>query len=85
MLTVLGGLGEFERKLIRAGTDEGRKRAKEQEIVRKVPEANGASDVEGEGLAPRREAVAEIERSYSGRHSMSCVPGAYHGAPSAEH
>jgi DNA invertase Pin-like site-specific DNA recombinase len=27
MLTVLGGLAEFERELIRAGTDEGRKRA----------------------------------------------------------
>jgi DNA invertase Pin-like site-specific DNA recombinase len=28
MLTVLGGLAEFERELIRARTDEGRKRAK---------------------------------------------------------
>jgi len=27
MLTVLGGLAEFERELIRAGTGEGRKRA----------------------------------------------------------
>ena len=30
MLTVLGGLAEFERELIRARTGEGRKRAKEQ-------------------------------------------------------
>jgi DNA invertase Pin-like site-specific DNA recombinase len=29
MLTVLGGLAEFERELIRARTGEGRKRAKE--------------------------------------------------------
>jgi DNA invertase Pin-like site-specific DNA recombinase len=28
MLTVLGGLAEFERELIRSRTDEGRKRAK---------------------------------------------------------
>jgi DNA invertase Pin-like site-specific DNA recombinase len=28
MLTVLGGLAEFERELIRARTDDGRKRAK---------------------------------------------------------
>ena len=28
MLTVLGGLAEFERELIRARTDEGRRRAK---------------------------------------------------------
>jgi DNA invertase Pin-like site-specific DNA recombinase len=30
MLTVLGGLAEFERELIRARTGEGRKRAKER-------------------------------------------------------
>ena len=40
MLTVLGGLAEFERELIRARTGEGRKRAKESG-VRKIyaPEA----------------------------------------------
>jgi DNA invertase Pin-like site-specific DNA recombinase len=32
MLTVLGGLGEFERELIRARTGEGRKRAKERGV-----------------------------------------------------
>jgi DNA invertase Pin-like site-specific DNA recombinase len=32
MLTVLGGLAEFERKLIRARTGEGRKRAKERGV-----------------------------------------------------
>jgi len=32
MLTVLGGLAEFERELIRARTGEGRKRAKESGV-----------------------------------------------------
>jgi DNA invertase Pin-like site-specific DNA recombinase len=32
MLTVLGGLAEFERELIRARTGEGRKRAKERGV-----------------------------------------------------
>jgi DNA invertase Pin-like site-specific DNA recombinase len=32
MLTMLGGLAEFERELIRARTGEGRKRAKERDV-----------------------------------------------------
>jgi DNA invertase Pin-like site-specific DNA recombinase len=32
MLTVLGGMAEFERELIRARTGEGRKRAKERGV-----------------------------------------------------
>jgi DNA invertase Pin-like site-specific DNA recombinase len=32
MLTVLGGLAEFERELIRARTDEGRQRAQERGV-----------------------------------------------------
>jgi DNA invertase Pin-like site-specific DNA recombinase len=32
MLTVLGGLAEFERELIKARTDKGRKRAKAAEV-----------------------------------------------------
>jgi DNA invertase Pin-like site-specific DNA recombinase len=32
MLTVLGGLAEFERELIRARTGEGRKRAQERGV-----------------------------------------------------
>jgi DNA invertase Pin-like site-specific DNA recombinase len=32
MLTVLGGLAEFERELIRARTDEGRKRAQQRGV-----------------------------------------------------
>jgi DNA invertase Pin-like site-specific DNA recombinase len=33
MLTVLGGLAEFERELIRARTGEGRKRAKDRGVI----------------------------------------------------
>jgi DNA invertase Pin-like site-specific DNA recombinase len=33
MLTVLDGLAEFERELIRARTDEGRKRAKARGVL----------------------------------------------------
>ena len=41
MLTVLGGLAEFERELIRARTGEGRKRARRQ--IRQAPQADGPS------------------------------------------
>ena len=70
MLTVLGGLAEFERELIRARTSEGRARAK----------ANGQSLGRPHKLTPhqQREAVArrergevltEIARSYNVSHS----------------
>jgi DNA invertase Pin-like site-specific DNA recombinase len=70
MLTVLGGLAEFERELIKARTDEGRKRA----------EANGVKFGRKQKLTPhqRREALArkaageslaEIGRSYAVSHS----------------
>jgi DNA invertase Pin-like site-specific DNA recombinase len=45
MLTVLGGLDEFERELIRARTGEGRKRAKAHGVrfgrPRKIPKGAG--------------------------------------------
>jgi len=70
MLTVLGGLAEFERELIRARTGEGRARAK----------ANGVKLGRKPKLTPhqRREALArreagepltEIARSYNVSHS----------------
>ena len=43
MLTVLGGLAEFERELIRARTDEGRKRAQVRGVRRSQAKADGAS------------------------------------------
>lgn len=42
MLTILGGLAEFERELIRARTSEGRKRAKEKGVVFGRPRKEGA-------------------------------------------
>ena len=61
MLTVLGGLAEFERELIRARTGEGRKRAKDrgvrfgrpsaltanqrQEALQRLADGNAQADV----------------------------------------
>jgi len=70
MLTVLGGLVEFERELIRARTEEGRKRA----------QANGVRFGRKLKLTPHQrreaqarraagEALAEIGRSYNVSHS----------------
>src|SRR5947207_360230 len=53
MLTVLGGLAEFERELIRARTGEGRKRAKARGVVLgRKPKLTGRQ---------RREAIARRE------------------------
>src|SRR5262245_23514245 len=71
MLTVLGGLAEFERDLIRARTGEGRERAKARGIkLGRKPkltehqkrEAIRRRDVDGE-------TVREIARSYNVSHS----------------
>ena len=69
MLTVLGGLAEFERELIRARTDEGRKRAQARG-VRFGRKLKLSRHQVLEALA-RREAgdLAEIGRSYNVSHS----------------
>ena len=65
MLTVLGGLAKFERDLIRAGTSEGRERAKARGVKlgrkpkltdHQKPEAIRRRDIDGEP-------VREIARS----------------------
>jgi DNA invertase Pin-like site-specific DNA recombinase len=70
MLTVLGGLAEFERELIRARTDEGRKRAQARGVrfgrklkltPHQIAEARRRRDA--------GEALAEIGRSYNVSHS----------------
>lgn len=70
MLTVLGGLAEFERELIRARTDEGRKRAQARGVKfgRKV---KLTAHQRKEALARRAagEALADIGRSYNVSHS----------------
>jgi DNA invertase Pin-like site-specific DNA recombinase len=71
MLTVLGGLAEFERDLIRARTSDGRERAKARRVkLGRKPkltehqkrEAIRRRDVDGE-------AVREIARGYNVSHS----------------
>jgi len=70
MLTVLGGLAEFERELIRARTDEGRKRAQARGVkfgrkLKLTPHQIA------EALKRREagEALVEIGRSYNVSHS----------------
>jgi DNA invertase Pin-like site-specific DNA recombinase len=70
MLTVLGGLAEFERHLILARTTEGRKRAQARG-VRFGRKAKLTSHQWQEAIARREagEALAEIGRSYNVSHS----------------
>jgi DNA invertase Pin-like site-specific DNA recombinase len=70
MLTVLGGLAEFERELIKARTEEGRKRAQARG-VRFGRKLKLSRHQILEALARREagEALAEIGRSYNVSHS----------------
>jgi DNA invertase Pin-like site-specific DNA recombinase len=70
MLTVLGGLAEFERELIRARTDEGRKRALARGI-RFGRKLKLTAHQRQEALAREAagEALADIGRSYNVSHS----------------
>ena len=70
MVTVLGGLAEFERELIRARTDEGRKRAQARG-VRFGRKHKLISHQQAEALARRAagEALVDIARSYNVSHS----------------
>jgi DNA invertase Pin-like site-specific DNA recombinase len=67
MLTVLGGLAEFERELIRARTGEGRERAKAQGV--KMGRKPKMTDHQKREAIKRRdrdgETLAEIGRSYN--------------------
>jgi DNA invertase Pin-like site-specific DNA recombinase len=70
MLTVLGGLAEFERELIKARTDEGRKRAQARG-VRFGRKLKLTAHQRGEAIARRDagETLTEIGRSYNVSHS----------------
>jgi DNA invertase Pin-like site-specific DNA recombinase len=72
MLTVLGGLAEFERDLIKARTDEGRKRAQARS-VRFGRKLKLTAHQRAEAIA-RRAQVAEIGRSYNVGHSSTLAP-----------
>ena len=70
MLTVLGGLAEFERELIRVRTGEGRKLAKARGV--KMGRKPKLTDHQKREVLQRREAgepTREIARSYNVSHS----------------
>ena len=70
MLTVLGGLAEFERELIRARTGEGRKRAKARGVrLGRKPKLTPHQQREALARRDAGEPVTEIARSYDVHHS----------------
>lgn len=70
MLTVLGGLAEFERELILARTGEGRQRAKDRGIrLGRKPKLTPHQRREALERRNRGEPVGDIARSYAVHHS----------------
>jgi DNA invertase Pin-like site-specific DNA recombinase len=70
MLTVLGGLAEFERHLILARTSEGRKRAQERGVrFGRKPKLTLHQQREAIERRARGEALVDIARSYAVSHS----------------
>jgi DNA invertase Pin-like site-specific DNA recombinase len=70
MLTVLGGLAEFERELIRARTDDGRKRAMERGVrFGRKPKLTPHQVREAVARREAGEPLVEIARSYAVSHS----------------
>jgi DNA invertase Pin-like site-specific DNA recombinase len=70
MLTVLGGLAEFERELIRARTSEGRARAKARGVrLGRKPKLTSHQQREAAQRREAGETVREIARSYAVHHS----------------
>jgi DNA invertase Pin-like site-specific DNA recombinase len=70
MLTVLGGLAEFERELIRARTGEGRERAKARGVkFGRKPKLKPHQRKEALSRREAGEPVVEIARSYAVSHS----------------
>ena len=70
MLTVLGGLAEFERELIRSRTSEGRQRAKARGVVMgRKPKLTHHQQQEALARREAGEALVDIARSYNVSHS----------------
>ena len=66
MLTVLGGLAEFERELIKSRTSEGRKRSKERgQAFGPKPKLTPFQQQQARERKAAGEAVREIARSYN--------------------
>jgi DNA invertase Pin-like site-specific DNA recombinase len=73
MLTVLGGLAEFERELIRARIGEGRARAKARGVkLGRRPKLTPHQQREALARRESGEPVTEIARSYNVHHSTIC-------------
>jgi DNA invertase Pin-like site-specific DNA recombinase len=70
ILTVLGGLAEYERSLIKARTDEGRRRAQARGArFGRKPKLTGHQIAEALRRREAGEALTEIGRSYNVSHS----------------
>src|SRR5712672_1520615 len=70
MLTVLGGLAEFERELIRTRTGEGRERAKARGVVMgRKPKLTHHQRQEAVARREAGESLMEIARTYNVSHS----------------
>jgi DNA invertase Pin-like site-specific DNA recombinase len=70
MLTVLGGLAEFERELIRSRTGEGRQRAKARGVVMgRRPKLTPQQRREAIARRDAGESLVDIGRSYNVSHS----------------
>jgi len=70
MLTILGGLAEFERELIRARTGEGRARAKARGVrLGRTPKLTTHQQQEARRRREDGEALTDIARTYNVSHS----------------
>jgi DNA invertase Pin-like site-specific DNA recombinase len=70
MPTVLGGLAEFERDLIRARTGEGRERAKARGVkMGRKPKLTPHQQAEAIKRREAGEPIREIARTYNGHNS----------------
>ena len=75
MLTVLGGLAEFERELIRGRTGEGRERAKARGVkLGRKPKLTRHQKQEALARREAGEPLTAIARSYDVSHSTISRP-----------
>ena len=84
MLTVLGGLAEFERELIRTRTGEGRERAKARGVILgRKPKLTSNQRREAVARREAGEVLTDIARSYNVSHSTTIDLGLYEAEPYA--